>query len=70
MVMMVSLRNSVGVYIPVGRMRLSSMLVILLQGGCSESCVGGWLHRCTFLRRSSAEGGWKGCMIRRVGRRG
>ena len=66
-VIMVSLRNLVGVYIPVGRMRLSSRLVIVLQGGCSEICVGGCLHRCTFLRRSSAVGGWKGCMIRLEG---
>ena len=40
-VMMVSLRNSVGVYIAVGRMRLISRLVIVLHGGCSEICVGG-----------------------------
>ena len=40
-VMIASLRNLEGVYIPVGRMRSISWLVIVLQGGCSEICVGG-----------------------------
>ena len=64
---MVSLRNSLDVYIPVGRMRFSLLLVMLLQGGCSVSCVGGCLHRFTLSRRFLAVGGLNGCMMRWVG---
>ena len=70
MVMIASLRNSVGVYIHVVRMRLSSWLVIVLQGGYCDICVGGWMHRYKLSRRSLDMGVWKGCVIRRVGVRG